>query len=282
MIDFDTIHLVNASYLPSKKVLILVGVILLVAVGFLLFSGDEENPSVITQINDRIGGSDIDNSDYIGFRDETVNNEEGSRFSSNKTAEAWEDLLPYMASYVSVEGDKEISQDELDRLTEEIAAGLEREDLDLYSESDVSINTNASFEDLDSYFANMIQTVDRYYKNSEIENELLIFAEASGDGEPTADELESLLTIADEYESLAGELIQLSVPQSLVDIHLLMVNNYLQLGNATQNMSAIQQDPVRSMVGLQDYQELMDEQIDINEQLGEEIGQQARILLESQ
>jgi hypothetical protein len=271
---------VNSSYLPSKKVWILIGIILVISVGFLLLSGDEENPSIVTQITERISGNNVDGSGFLGFG--ASSNPDRPEFSNNKTTKAWQDLFPYMASYVSVSGEKEIAEGELDRLTERVAEEVQNEEIDLYTNSDVRVITNADFDDLDDYFEDMTTLVTEYYAETNMEDELLIFAEASSDGEPTESELQELVVIASDYESLAAELIDLRVPASLTTLHLDMVNNYVRLGNATLNMSALQTDPVRSMVGLEGYQNLIDEQLLINEALGEEIGRQARILAESE
>ncbi|MEX2514558.1 MAG: hypothetical protein WD335_00285 [Candidatus Paceibacterota bacterium] len=271
----------NSSYLPSKKVWILLSVILVITVGFFVLRGDENNPSIVSQINARISGNDIEGSGFLGFGSDSRDTER-AEFSSNKTTEAWQDLFPYMASYVSVSGDKEIAEGELDRLTEEVAQKIQDEEVELYTESDVQIISNASFDDLDTYFEDMVTFTAEYYTNTSMEDELLIFAQASADNEATEDELKELRVIADQYKALASELIQLPVPASLALIHLEMVNNYVGLGNATRNMSTLQTDPVRSMVGLENYQQLANEQIIISEELGRQIGRQARLLAESE
>jgi len=276
---------VNTSYLPSKKVWVLIGIVLVIAGSFFIFSGDENNPSFTTQISDRITSNDIENDGYLGsgINSQDSNALEQVGFPRNKTVDAWEHLLPYMASYVSVEDEgKEITTEELNRIAQEVAENIATDKIEFYTRSDLQINSEADFEDLDNYFANLTETTVRHYTESNMEDELLIFAQASADNQVTSDELSELQDIADAYRSLADQLINISVPDSLADTHLSVVNNYLGLGLATRNMAAIENDPVRSMLGIENYHELIEEQAEINEQLGDQIGQQARILLESQ
>lgn len=200
----------------------------------------------------------------------------------NVTREVWQDLLPYMASYVSVDDEsKEVSQEHMDDLLDEVSERASTDRPERFERSDLNINSQATFEDLDEYFISYTQITGEYYSSTEMEQELTIMGQATANGEVDEEMLVGLEVVSNDYRAMANELLELSVPESLANIHLEVVNNYLGLSQATEDMAMLADDPVRAMAGLSRYQELMNINVEVTNGLGQEIGRQARILLES-
>lgn len=320
----------NTSYLPSKKIWILIGIILVIAAGVYLFVGGDISPSSLTSNSEQteqperldtdndgledweeaLWNTDPENPDTDGDgvedgaeveegthpkiagpndeidqrRVDAVYNQEAEA-PKNISDEVWKELLPYMASYISVTGgDKEISDARMQEISEEIAQEAEAEsgEVERRSREDLNINTDVTFEALDNYFIQFIKITGEYSENTDIDNELLIFAQATAGDELSEEDLVGLEVIATDYRALANDLQQVSVPENLTSLHLELINTYLGLAQATENMSALQDDPVRALVGLKKYRELMHTQQDVANDLGDQIGEDARSLLESE
>jgi hypothetical protein len=88
--------------------------------------------------------------------------------------------------------------------------------------------------------------------------------------------------VATDYRVLVNKLLDISVPESLASIHVEVVNNHLALAKATENMAALQKDPIRSMAGLKSYRELIKQKQGVMNELGRRIGQEARLLANSE
>ncbi|KKW35972.1 hypothetical protein A2852_00900 [Candidatus Adlerbacteria bacterium RIFCSPHIGHO2_01_FULL_54_23] len=73
-------------------------------------------------------------------------------------------------------------------------------------------------------------------------------------------EIETLEAISGHYAALARDLARLSVPSTLVPLHLQATNNFLHIAEALGDMRLVQGDPLRGLSGYQRYRSLMSEQ----------------------
>jgi hypothetical protein len=64
------------------------------------------------------------------------------------------------------------------------------------------------------------------------------------------------------YLDSGAALMKLKVPPEVADDHLAFANAFANLGNATQDMAAIATDPLRGLLGIQEYQTAWDEMAD--------------------
>lgn len=318
----------NKSYLPSKKIWVLIGSIIIIAVVFFIFSNrsSQDRPaSTFTQSDgtevqlrdsdndgledweeslwntdpnnpdtDGDGVSDGDEveqgthpkipgpNDAVDQRRISAIYNQDAKVRENLTREAWEDLLPYMASYISLSGEKEISANELDELSEEVArrAKEKGDEIDRRSREDLQVINDTTFDELDAYFTDFSATSNEYYANTEIDDELLLFAQATAEEDTKEEMLVGLEVIATDYRALASDLQNIAVPEELSRLHLEIINNYLAIAQAVENMSALEEDPMRAMVGVERYRELANINVEVTSALGTEIGDLTRTLLE--
>ena len=326
-------RLVSSTYLPSKKILVLIAVIVVAGVGAWLITSDGSNSDgsalIGTQAEDSVSANerDTDNDgladweealwntdkndpDTDGDEDEDGDEVKDGRHPkiagpndqvnqqrvdviysqdavvpTNRTNEAWKELLPYMASYISVTGgDKEIADEKLQEISEKISrkAQKEADTINRKKIADLQIKNNPNFQDIDTYFSNTIQVLGEYYATTNIDDELLIFAQATAGGSIDQSKLAQLEVVATDYRVLVNKLLDISVPESLASIHVEVVNNHLALAKATENMAALQKDPIRSMAGLKSYRELIKQKQGVMNELGRRIGQEARLLANSE
>jgi hypothetical protein len=71
--------------------------------------------------------------------------------------------------------------------------------------------------------------------------------------------LDALPAIGTGYAAVARDLRAVPVPQTLVPLHLELLNNYAAMAATFPDMRALGGDPLRGMAGLQRYSALMDE-----------------------
>jgi type VI protein secretion system component VasA len=67
-----------------------------------------------------------------------------------------------------------------------------------------------------------------------------------------------LASIGAAYQAAATDLLAVPVPQTLVPLHLEVVNNLLSISATYADMQTVYSDPIRAMVGLKTYESLMD------------------------
>jgi hypothetical protein len=324
---------VSSTYLPSKRILVLIAVIVVAGVGAWLITSDGSNSDgsalIGTQAEDSVSANerDTDNDGLADWEEALWNtdkndpdtdgdgDEDGDEVKdgrhpkiagpndqvnqqrvdviysqdavvpTNRTNEAWKELLPYMASYISVTGgDKEIADEKLQEISEKISrkAQKEADTINRKKIADLQIKNNPNFQDIDTYFSNTIQVLGEYYATTNIDDELLIFAQATAGGSIDQSKLAQLEVVATDYRVLVNKLLDISVPESLASIHVEVVNNHLALAKATENMAALQKDPIRSMAGLKSYRELIKQKQGVMNELGRRIGQEARLLANSE
>lgn len=319
----------NTSYLPSKKILYLIGGILAVAAVAFFLSGEgsqnssrsltADQSSISERDTDKDGladweevlwntdpsnpdtdgdgtkdGKEVENGRHpkIAGPNDQVDQEQidaiysqNAEVSVNMTEEAWRELLPYMASYISVSGgEKEISEERKREIAAQIAAETDAaaNSIELRGIDDLQIKTEVTFSDVDTYFGQLTDTLNTYNKTTDIDDELLIFAQATAGENLNQEQLVGLEVVATDYRALANKLTGMPVPKSLAPAHISFVNNHLEIAQAVENMAALEADPIRAMAGLKRYRELIREQEEISKQLGDRIGKEARTLAESQ
>ena len=242
--------------------------------------GDKDGAEVEENRHPKVAGP---NDQLENQQVEIVYEQSASTSAVNRTDQAWESLAPYLASYISVpEGQQNISESEIQDITNEIASRADSSTSSkTYARADLSIIENPDFQQLDAYFENLTQEIAKQHSNSNIGDELLIFAQAASGNEINEKALVGLEVVATDYRALAENLSNIRVPTQVTETHINLLNNYQKLAQASEDMSTAVNDPVRSMVGIKNYRAIMDEQQQIQEQLGEQIGTAARNLLSS-
>ncbi len=109
---------------------------------------------------------------------------------------------------------------------------------------------------LRTYGNNVISVLEQHPEAS-VEDALLAIGKATDSGDPAS--LAALATVANAYRVIGNELAALSVPKTLSPLHLQVVNNFLKIGVACEDMRAVLTDPLRGLAGLRSFQTLTEE-----------------------
>jgi hypothetical protein len=126
----------------------------------------------------------------------------------------------------------------------------------LYTVSQLTV-VSVSSSTLHAYGNGLIETLNRHPEASE-HTTLLAIGYANDTQDKT--QLEKLPPIGAAYRTMATELLALPVPQTLAPFHLQVVNDYFKIAASYADMHTLLADPLRGMVGLQNYESLMDEE----------------------
>ena len=124
-----------------------------------------------------------------------------------------------------------------------------------YGTSDVAASPDSSDEGLRAY----VVAVERAFEANEIpgrKSELAHFSDAlKGD----TGALASIAAISREYAGIERDLMLVPVPAEFRQAHLAMANAFAHLSEASADLAAMDEDPVRALVGLSLYKQYPDD-----------------------
>ncbi len=105
-----------------------------------------------------------------------------------------------------------------------------------------------------TYKNSILSIAKRYNTRKIMGTELEIFADLLGsDTKDTKDE-EQLVAIATAYKAFAKELMKLSVPENMVNSHVVLVNDAVRVGIAVEHMAVFNKDALLGLQGLSQYE----------------------------
>ncbi len=213
--------------------------------------GTEDGAEVANQRDPLKANDDELNS----FTTQTETGNEGSQESvqePNDTGQVLSEILPEatMMANANLEGEREVSQEDLNNLVNEAAQGLQSYQ-GSYSEEDLVISSQVNTE---TYTNNALEILQKYAESSPIGQELSMFSGAvPSNNQAIYEELESLAVI---YDALADELSNVAVPPSESGTHLEIINNYKVIAQTVRDMARFEEDPVRALQGIGTYQRI--------------------------
>lgn len=167
--------------------------------------------------------------------------------ASNKTENLSKQLF---SDYLTLKSSGQASDSEAIKQTaERIAQGVGSIKIDTaYTQKNIIINAGASSDDSRVY-ANTIGKIRQSYRDQFAKN-------ASGDSyiSPSDKNFQTNISFAASlYAAQAKELIKVSVPSDLADIHLRLINSYAGSGAGLEKMSLLENDPLMSAVGIKQF-----------------------------
>lgn len=296
----------NRSYLPSKKIWVLIGVILIgAAVVYIITSGpfSAENRALITAVDEKneledidtdgdglsdweesLWGTDPNNPDTDGDGtndgDEVAQNRDPNDPSSddslavfnseveedNITARVQSKVLPQALVLATVRREGEQITNED---IQRLVSSLE-EDTDVafetYTQADLQVSGDISTQAIETYIQSLFEVLTP--QSSEQRDPLSVIAiELQDEGDvPTMINLSAYTTQA---QKVAENLRSISVPNTYANDHLAIINGVAKARAGLQAMQYIEVDQVRGITGVQLYKEGLQE----GEMAGDSIAQ---------
>lgn len=157
----------------------------------------------------------------------------------------------FFSTYMNQRGAVAPSADDLQNFVQSAVAQLETTQvrINAYSTSDMHI-VGQGGSALKLYAA----AIDDAFTKNTVQlpyDELTYFADATEKNDPTA--LANVAKIGSAYLAIARASAAAPVPQEAASAHLAVVNAMARLGNTISDLAAVNDDPIRAMLGLQSY-----------------------------
>lgn len=134
----------------------------------------------------------------------------------------------------------------------------------LYSESDINIVSEDSINTWNSYYERLKSSFEEYRDSYNLGGELEIVSgnlvEYSSSN--TTGGMEELFNIGSAYKEFAEKTSLISVPPSLAEIHLLIINSAHNTGVSVINMTEVINDPIVGISGITEYQRYSEQLIE--------------------
>ncbi len=174
----------------------------------------------------------------------------------------------FFSVIMSLSEDGEIDDDTLNLISQEIGQRVESEELkDIYVEG--MLNIIADSETAKSDYYNQMKSLVEKYEESGIGEELSVLSQGL-----VFEDLQSLYVvkmIGEAYRKFGEDAISISVPKSLSQNHLKLVNNYEKTGQSIESLSAVLNDPIVGIRGLLNYKKYSDELVKNLEFIGDNL-----------
>jgi len=124
-----------------------------------------------------------------------------------------------------------------------------------YTQADV-VPVPQSAQSLRAY-GNGVMTTLAAHPGANVHNTYLAVGTAGDTGKD--DTLAALTSIGAQYSAIAQELARLSVPSTMVPLHLQLINDYASIAATYPDMRQMLKDPLRGLAAIQRYASLIDE-----------------------
>ncbi|MFA7285933.1 MAG: hypothetical protein WC011_03775 [Candidatus Paceibacterota bacterium] len=144
----------------------------------------------------------------------------------------------------------------------------------LYFESDIKINNTEDGNSRLAYYKKVQATFNKF-KDAGIGNELNIISQGllSYSNEGKTGQSAELLLVGGAYQDFAKEILAVSVPSSLSEAHLQIINSAHNVGETVINMSEVIGDPIVGLSALSAYEKYSQDLIDAVNNLEEKLEQ---------
>jgi phosphohistidine swiveling domain-containing protein len=125
----------------------------------------------------------------------------------------------------------------------------------LYTQQDLTV-VNSS-KDAEHTYANALMAALEKHQQASMQQTLVVVATATDQNDASG--LSQLTAIETDYRALTKDIAAIPVPQTMVPIHLQILNDFAQITDSYPDMAEIISDPVLGLSGLQTYKTLTDE-----------------------
>jgi len=134
--------------------------------------------------------------------------------------------------------------------------------VDKYTEEDIKLDENDGVDIQNTYYTNA-KNLFESYKEKGIGDELEIVSVIVGseNAQTSKDSIDKLTKIANAYQEFAEKMVELKVPESLMQNHIEIINNANNTGISVRNMIKVVDDPIVGLSGLSQYQQYSDDLI---------------------
>ncbi len=260
-IHFFDILIANTVQFPTQKLFYyLIPIVIIIGVFALWKNTHSENDIkssgelVVIENKSALIDPGLQNNEKFKGWEETLSKQEGSRAesdnyvasSTNKTETLGRQLF---SDYVSLKQSGGINDESKNQLATKLAKNIQGISTEAtYTKKDLRIGSDSSESALRNY-ANKLGLIREKYRDRFTQN-----MTSSSFISPSDPNFQSNISFAAGlYTAQAKEMVNLSTPSNIADIHLKLVNSYAGSGAGLEKMNLLAKDPLMSAVGLKEF-----------------------------
>lgn len=217
-----------------------------------------------TDKNKKITFNDTPDATYIENKKKELKIEGSIIADATKLTETEKFAREFFTSYSAMKSSGQIDSDAINNFSSALGQEIIDPNLvDRYVETNIKINNIDNSASKQKYYIE-VKNLFKKYQSAGLGDELDIISQAlasssaSGTSNNTS-QYDKLPTIANAYQNFAKKVIELSVPQSLIEYHLRITNSANNTGISVSNLGKIVSDPIVGLSGLSQYQKYSDD-----------------------
>ncbi len=180
---------------------------------------------------------------------------EGGDESLTETSLLARDLF---STIVSLKQNNSLTEENLESIANQLAGSINSATYDTYTlDSLIVVDSN------NNSFIKYFKETDKIFlasKNSHIGEELSVLTDFIED--PTSNQ-SKLEVIISEYKKISSDLSKLDIPESISKDHLALINTYDKIAQSIEEFLYINDDPLRTLSGLSNYERYSTNILDI-------------------
>lgn len=216
-----------------------------------------------TDPNKKITFNDTPDATYIENKKKALNIEENASANAQNLTETDKFAREFFTSYSAMKSSGQVDSTTINNFSNTLGQNIVNPTLiDRYTETDIKINSADDTATKQKYYAD-VKKLFTSYQSAGIGDELDIISQglatnSTNGATDNGDQYAKLSVIADAYQNFAQKVMEVSVPQSLAQYHLLIANSANNTGISVSSMAKMVDDPIVGLSGLSQYQKYSD------------------------
>jgi hypothetical protein len=212
-----------------------------------------------TDKNKKITFDDTPDIAYIENKKKELKMEQGVSLDEQNLTETEKFAREFFTSYTAMKSSGQIDNDAINNFSNALGQKIVNPELlDRYKDTDIKTN-NDDISNVKKKYYTDVQKLFRSYQTAGIGSEIDIIskglvANSQNGGAGDADQYNKLPIIANAYQDFAKKMIEMTVPKSIADYHLKIINDSNNTGISVLNMAKVIKDPIIGLSGLSQYQ----------------------------
>lgn len=201
----------------------------------------------------------LSDAEYIENKKKALNLTENNE--NEKITETETFAREFFTAYLALKGSEDVTSTDISSFSEALGQKIANPQIEnLYTKNQIKLTEIDNQENQNDYYQDVSSLFNKY-KDSGLGDELEIISKGllSYQNEGKVETYNELLLIGEAYQEFAKKSLEISVPESLAEMHLNIINNANNTGISVINMSKVIEDPIVGLSGLSSYQKYSDE-----------------------
>jgi hypothetical protein len=268
-------------YLPSQKIIVLAGVILVGFAGYVIFANQsifssssqavDSTNKTATERGSFLAGKEKPTGTVAVIGTGAADRSGNTGTSSNLTTKTAASVAPHTLAFAAAQQNGEdISDQDIERVAESVSANVSLANPRQYTDGDLT-TTASNQQAIKTYVNNLTGIMAEQMSASDRQGPLAIIgSQLQDEGSTNLDEIDVYI---ENNQQLIDQLLALEVPKSYVSLHKDLINNLSAANTNLKRIKQINTDPTMAAIGIQRYRQISNQSIDLSDRIAEKINQ---------